>query len=821
MQRFTWFLSLLLFVCLTDFPGLGYAQSMGGIDPATVNVDNLSDQQLTQLLQKAQENGLTVDEVVQQAQAKGMPVDQANKLRDRLNGLQNGDTTKLSSNTINSQYGRRYLFSSRQDSLKEIQSQNDEEFRKRIFGADLFSNANLTFEPNLNIPTPANYVIGPGDELIINVYGYSEKSDKVKVEPEGYIRLSSIAPILVSGLTISEARTVIASKLSSIYSGIKTGSTQVQVMLGDIRSIRVMLIGEVARPGSYTLPSLATVANALYVSGGPSINGSFRDIEVIRDGKAVVTFDLYDFLTHGDLSNNILLHDQDVIKVSAYKSRVELTGQVKHPAIFESKDGETLGMLINYAGGFTAKAYKDVISASRVTDKEKTIVTLRDSVIDRFVVRGGDVFYVDSILDRYTNRVIIAGSVLHPGIYALTPDMTVKDLIGEADGLKENAFTSLGLIKRYEYDFAPSMIGFDVQDVMSGAKVIPLEREDSVFLYSKFDVREPYSVVVQGEVNHPDTIAFADSMKLQDAILMAGGFKDAATVKFIEVGRRIRSQGDFSSDTIAVIGRFEVNRDLSDEAAGYVLQPFDIITVRRSPSYANQGIVKIEGQVLYPGAYVIDRKSEKLSDVIKKAGGLIPDAFASGSLLLRKPVESRNTQELAGLEQNKLNVFAEANRGNDSTELSKVKNNLNGRLQLVGINLDRALTAPGSKYDLLVEDSDVIRVPKKLETVSLFGEIFFPKQVRFDNRYRFKDFIAQGGGFTVDALKRRSYVVYPNGEVQSTRKVLFFNHFPKVKPGSEIFVPSKPQRTPVSAQEIIGMASGLVAIIGILIAVLK
>ncbi|HTJ10949.1 MAG TPA: SLBB domain-containing protein [Dinghuibacter sp.] len=815
-------------LCLLLFSVNLRAQTLpSNIDFSTVNVDNLSDQQLQQLWQKAQQNGLSVDDVVQQAQARGMAQDQAAKLRSRLTAVsQNGGQSQPSNVSDNSSpYGRKYGYAPLrpEDSLQILENRRHEGLRNRIFGADLFSNANLTFEPNLNIPTPGNYIIGPGDELVLDVYGVSEKNSHLTVTPEGYLNIPNVGPVLVSGLTMDEAKVRVSHKLESIYAGVAAGNTHVQLLLGAIRSIRVLVIGEIMRPGSYTLPSLATVANALYVSGGPDVNGSFRDIQVIRDGKPIVTFDLYDFLAHGSLASNVLLRDQDIVKVNPYQTRIELSGEVKHPAIFEAKPGETLGDILGYAGGYTSNAYKGFVRAVRVNNQEREIVTVPGADIQSYPLHSGDIYYVDSILNRYSNRVVIMGSVFHPGEFALEQGMTVKDLIGKADGLKEDAFTSRALVKRLRPDYSPEILNFNVNDVLNGSVSIPLQREDSIFIYSKFKIREPYYVIVAGEVNHPDTIPFADSMRLGDVILLAGGLKDAASLNQVEVGRRIRSQQYSPSDTnLAIVQRFSLQRDLGDnpEAASFALEPFDRVMVRHAPGYHEQIVVRVEGEVTYPGSYVIDSRNERLSDLIRKAGGLKPEAFAEGSLLLRQ----HDMDGAEGIfEQNKIDVFRDANKGDDSAEVRKVLRSKSGGsdVQLVGINLDRALQSPRSKFDLLLQEQDIIKIPKQLETVSLYGEIFYPKQVRFDKRFRFKDFISQGGGFTTRALRRGSYVVYPNGEVASTRKVFLFNHFPKVKPGSEIFVPAKKEHRGLDATAIVGIVTAVATVAALIITVTK
>jgi protein involved in polysaccharide export with SLBB domain len=787
------------------------------IDFATVNVDDITDQQLSQLLQRAQASGYTVNDILQLAQSKGMSADNLSKLKDRLGAL---PATAPSQGNIPGSNQRNYIRPpmTARDSLQEWK----ESYRKRIFGSELFSNANLTFEPNLTIPSPAGYILGAGDNLVVNVFGYSERSDKVQVSPDGYVNIPNVGPIMVSGMSLEEARNRIITRLSTVYSGIRSGNTHVQVLLGDIRSIKVMVVGEVVRPGSYTLPSLATLANALYVSGGPDESGSFRNITLVREGAIIDTFDLYRFLATGSLAGNILLRDQDVIKVNPYQKRVILDGQVKHPGIFEAIGGESLQGLIDYAGGYTDKAYTGVIKATRVTDKERAVLTVPQARVAGFALQSGDSVYVDSVLDRFVNRVIVKGPVFFPGSYALQPGMTVKDLITLAGGLKEDIFLNRALIRRRAADYSQEIVAFNVGDVLSGAAVQPLKAEDSVILYSKFDLREHYYIYVKGEVNRPDSIPYSDGMHLEDAILLSGGFKDAASRKEISVARRARSQEYNSADiSMAVVRKFTVPENFAeptDSSASFELQPFDVIIVHRSPGYKEQGLARVDGEVIYPGEYVIDSKSEKLTDLIAKAGGLKTDAYAEGAQLLRlKDFEGSGKY----FEQNKLDVFREANKGNDSLEIAKIKGNMDTAYQLVDINLDKALQAPGSKYDLLVEKGDVVRVPLRLETVSLNGEVFYPKEVRFDRKYRFKDFIYQAGGFTSEALRRGSYVVYPNGEVASTKGFLFMHRYPRVKPGSDIYVPARKKRAAASPAEIVGLAGGIVAILGIFISIIN
>lgn len=823
---------LLLQLCLlVGFVGVTHAQvpttTMSRDQLKQIKVDDLSDDQIRQLVSEMKKNKVTFDQVDEYAAQNGIPDVEVSKLKMRIQslGLDKEMTDKAGKDTSaeNVDESSREVNDSTDywdQQLSKLRSREDYERalrRRKIFGAELFSNKNLTFEPNLRMPTPPNYRVAANDEVIIDVYGYSEVQHRLKVTPEGYVRIPYLGPVYVNGLTMEEARTRITKQLSTIYGGIKTGNTFVQVSLGNIRSIRVLLIGEIERPGTYSLPSLATVANALYVSGGPGENGSFRNIQVIRNGQTVTTFDLYDFISRGDLTNNIVLQDQDIIKVNPYKTRVELLGEVKRPAIFEARENESLQQILDYAGGYTDKAYREIIRANRVNNRQREVVNVPAAQVGSFQLRSGDQFFIDSILTRFTNRVTISGAVFHPGDYALDGGMTVGDLIHKADGIKEEAALARGVIRRLQDDYTPAMISFSVADVVNGRQNLALQREDSVIIYSKMGLRELYQVTVSGEVNQPGQYVYADSMQLEDLILIAGGLRDAASLKHVEISRRIRSSADSSDTRLAIIKQFDINADLSNNpgAAAFGLQPFDEITIRKAPSYMKQANVEIGGEVLYPGQYAINSKQERISDVLHRAGGLRPEAYPEGAVLLRKTFV--NESDSAYL-TNKLEVFY--NKMQDSTDIVRLKSAMERREQLLGINLDQILKHPGSKYDLLLEEGDVLKVPKKLQTVQVFGEIYFPKKVRFDKGISFRDYIRGAGGFTTQALKRRSYIVYANGEVKNTRKVFFFNSYPRVKPGAEIYVPTKKDRRGLSGQEAIGLASGLASVALIIVTLL-
>ncbi|GEP89440.1 capsule polysaccharide transporter [Chitinophaga terrae (ex Kim and Jung 2007)] len=782
-----------------------------------VNVDNLPDDQIRRIVAEMKQNNLSMDDINSYAERKGVPPAEAEKLKTRIQMMGLDKTLDKRSNTALFQPDAQYKGRSFNDSdTSQVdlfrQNGNVEIIRKkRIFGADLFSNKNLTFEPNLRIPTPQNYKLAADDQLAIDVYGYNEMQYNLTVTSEGYIRIPNLGPVYVNGLTIEEAKTRITKQLSAIYSAINSRKTFVQVSLGNIRSIRVLLIGEIEKPGTYTLPSLTTIANALYVSGGPNDNGSFRAIDVIRNGRVIVTFDLYDFLTKGDLTNNIVLQDQDIVKVNPYQTRVELIGEVKRPAIFEAKESETLGNIIDYAGGYTDGSFKDNITAYRINNKEREVINIKKSEIAQFKLKSGDQFFVDSILNRFTNRVTISGAVFHPGNYGLEPGMTIKNLIDKADGIREEASLNRGIIRRLNEDFSPAIISFNLSDVLSGKSTILLKKEDSVVIFSKFDLRQSYDVTIKGQVNRPGVFPYADSMRLEDLVLLAGGLSDAASLKNVEISRRVRTDGlDNSADTVrAIVMKIDLTKDLNTiDGKSLILEPFDEIVIRKEPAYSAQANVSVDGEVLYPGQYAIISKREHISDVIRRSGGLKPEAFAEGAVLLRKTYINDADSTLLNY---KLALFY--SKLEDSSSISSVAKMMNRKYQLLGINLEDVLKRPGSKYDILLEEGDVLKIPKKLQTVQLFGEVYFPKKIRVDNGSSFKDYIRGAGGFTSAALKRRSYVVYPNGEVKSTRKIFFFNKYPKVKPGSEVFIPSKKEKKGLSVQESIGLISGLATVV--------
>lgn len=820
-----------------------------------LNVDDLSDAQILTLMQKAQQMGLSDSQLIQLAQSRGMSPTQIQKLQSRINDLKRktgGAGNKVGNNTNNNnsdttrQAARKLNYAPDTTNLKQ-NNQYDllEELKPKIFGADIFRNSNSnTFQPNMKIATPVNYILGPDDQVSINVYGKSSVDWNLDVSPEGNINIPGVGVLNVGGKTIEAATSMIRNKLAANNYAIGKG-TNVNVNLGNIRSINVILQGQVQKPGTYTLPSLSTVFNALYAAGGPNDVGSFREIEVIRDNKVIRHVDLYDFLVKGSQKDNISLRDQDVIRVPAYKIRVLLKGEVKIPALFEVLPGETLQNVLDFSGGFTDQAYTARIKVDRVNDQQRRISDVVENEFNTYKPARGDKYTIDKIIDRYENRVIILGAVFRPGEFELKNGLTLSQLIKNAGGLKEDAFTGHGSITRLNADNTPQQLSFNVKDVMTQPSAdIPLQREDSVKISSIFDLRDTYKITIKGEVRNPGDYNFADSMKVTDLIIKAGGFMQGASGKRIEVSRRV-----FDSDPMALNSKvanvFSVNVDpnLKTSDANFTLKPFDIVSIYSLPGYEIQKVVKVEGEVLYPGYYTIQNKNERVSDIIKRAGGLTRSADIAGSSLRRDNAAvlgvDKSKLDTTEINDQRLQNFQRLQSDYNTSDVNSSTNNTQGanaaaanaagnnsfgknsgpkrdsifqpRNNYIGIDMEKILQSPGGRDDIILEDADVLRVPKLLQTVRVNGEVLYPSAIIYSKGKSFRSYVLNAGGFSPKALRHGAYVVYPNGTVKGTRKILFFNSHPSVKPGSEIYVPQKPEQQ-ANPQELIAYTTGFASL---------
>ncbi|MBE9585151.1 SLBB domain-containing protein [Mucilaginibacter sp. JRF] len=822
MNKFKFLISLVLF-CFSFGVYTKVIAQTNLQNISSVNVDELTDQQVVQLLEQAAKAGLSDENLLQQAQGRGMSSSQVQKLQERIKALRsrNRASSRIDT-TVNSERSLNY----QPDTVSQNYSNIDlfESLKPKVFGADIFKGKNSSFQPNLQLATPLNYIVGPKDQLNINVYGSSLVNWKLDVSPEGNINIPGVGILNVNGKTIEQATALIKNKLSQNNYAINRG-TSVQVTLGNIRSIKILMIGQVLNPGTYTLPSLATVFNALYSAGGPNDNGSLRQIEIIRNNRIIRHLDVYDFILKGDQKNNITLQDQDIIRVPTYRTRVELAGEVKIPALFEVLPGETLDNIITYAGGFTDSAYTARIKVSQISDQQRRITDVLEADFKNYIPLRGDKYTIESILYRFENRVVIEGAVFRPGDYELQNGLTLLQLIDKSAGLKEDAFTERGTITRLRTDNTTEIIGFNVKDVINKVVNITLQREDIVNISSIFDLRDKYVVTINGNVRKPGRFAFSENMKVEDLILKAGGFSEGASTNRIEVARRI-TNGDPASKNSSVSQVFSVNIDgqLKPADANFVLTPFDIVSVYSLPGYEKQKTVKIEGEVLYPGSYTIKNKNEKISDLVARAGGLTASADASGGSL------RRDNFAILGIDKSKsdtASINAERNARisrlkryykdstNVNTDTAQLRNNY------VGIELDKILKSPGSKTDLLLENGDIVRVPKQQQIVRVNGQVLYPSAVVFDKSKSFNDYVSNAGGYSPDALRRGAYIVYPNGTVQSTRKFLFFNNHPPVKPGSEIYVPKKAPSRGNLIQNILGLTTGIASLGAIILGIVS
>jgi len=798
-----------------------------------VKVDELTDAQIREFIKRAEAIGYNDAQLEQMAAAQGMPAVEVQKLRLRVEKIRKGEVGGESSKQEDN--SRSYPGKA-QDSIRNNNPRSSmdvnplQDLKPKVFGSELFRNGDITFEPNLRMATPRNYIIGPDDEILIDITGDNEKDYKLKVSPDGTIRLQYVGLISVAGLSIEQASSKIRRAMLTTYPALASGRSKVAVNIGNIRSIKVVLTGAITKPGTYTLSSLATVFNALYASGGPSDNGSFRNIQVIRNNVVISNIDVYDFIRNGIQKGNIRLQDQDVINVPVYETRVEVVGEVKIPSLFEMVKGESLQQLLSFAGGFTNRAYSNKIKILQNTSKERRITDVAATDFSIYIPKNGDKFIVETILDRFENRVEINGAVFRPGIYELDKGLTLKNLILKADGLTEDAFLYRGYINRLNPDNTLGLISFDVSKIMAGSSAdILLQREDKVTISSIFGLRDEYKINIQGEVRYPGDFEYAKQMHLEDLIQMAGGFKEGATPNRIEISRRVKnSDANSTSARTAEIFIVNVDQNLQLLNQNFVLEPFDIVTVRNSEGYMVQAQVKLEGEVVYPGLYTINRKDETISDIIKRAGGLTSSAYQDGASLKRPGSKKINPNGKNAIDDREEEERKFLNLKRVEEKSSKDKDSLNievdqrlSQSDLIGINMKEILARPHNRQDLILEDGDIIRVPKVLQTVKVTGEVLSPNGIVYKPGRSFKQYINGAGGFTANALKRNAYIRYANGSAEAVTKFLFFNNYPRVKPGAEIMVPKRAVREPMTTQAWIGIGTGVATLGAIIISILK
>ncbi len=652
-----------------------------------------------------------------------------------------------------------------------------------IFGANFFRQGNISFEPNLRLPTPTNYQLGPDDELLVDIFGQALDHYTLKVSPEGTVKMLNLSPIYVNGLSVAQASSLIINRLRQLYQGLNLPKSGVsaQITLGNVRSISVTLTGEVQHPGHYTLSSLASVLHALYASGGPSDKGSFRAIELIRQGKRLAVLDIYDFLLKAMISNNLLLQDQDIIRIPDAMPQIQLVGAVKRPMIFEVKPTETLRDVLYFAGGFTAKAYTKSIQLLRNTSSERHLYNVLLQQIPDWPLQAGDQYHVGSILERIDNHVKITGSVYRPAVYAIdTNNFTLRKLIAQAEGLRPEAFVARAMLKRKNQEGIKEWIGFNLQAILQQTDAdIPLQNEDEIHIFAKTDLQATPTLSIEGEVNRPNHYPFHSGMGVADAILLAGGFTDQASTQ-LEVARRIKSENISDSTTQVLLYTIHFDKTTWQAYPSFPLHPFDRIIVRKLPRYQIQKTVFISGEIWFTGSYTLLEQHECISDLIRKAGGIKPEAYLEGAIL-----------ERAG--------------------------------QSVAIDLPFILKHPHSSQDLLLIHGDTLQIPQKLETVKLSGAVWNPVMLSFRQGQSLKSYLAQAGGLTADADTKRIYIKYANGFADKTRRWLFFRNYPTVMPASEIVVPhkAKPIHPPLSSSERVALVTGVGSLVYLLVSIMN
>lgn len=721
-------------------------------DVKKIDIKSLTQSEIEKAQKAMIDAGLSEEEAIKLARQRGATEQQINEMRQRLSEQ---DTSRRNM----------YNLYEEPEILPEqdtINSQRTSEFAKelKVFGAYLFNNENLTFEPQLNIQTPKNYEIGYGDQLLIQIWGNSQNTYQLRVNNNGQIVIPDLGPIYVAGLNFEEAEKKIIKNLTAIYAdmGGDNPGTFAQLDMGQLRSIRVNLLGEVVTPGTYTLPVTATVFNALYLSGGPNEIGSFRNIKVIRNNKIEKLVDIYNLLVNADPTDNITLKDGDIIFIPPVEKHVMVNGEFKRNGIFEIKEGEMLSDLVRFAGGFKAQAFLGNTQIVRQAQQGQQIIDVTYEQLSTTPLVKGDTIQNTLITDRFENRVSIEGAVYHPGEYEWTEGLTLAQLIKKADKLLPEAFKGRGLITRYNSDRTTSAIAFDVEDISSGKQNILLKPDDEVLIKTHFDLKEQPYITVNGEVLEPGPFNWSNNMTLGDAIFLAGGLTEGADSTFIEIARRLSySDASILSDTIGhvIIANISRGLQLGKNDAEMILHPWDQVSVRTAPNFRQNTTAFVSGEVVYAGAYAITNKQMRISDLVRLAGGYTPRAYLEGATL------ERFSEEL-GAEQ-------------------------------VAINLDAIIDDPGNDKDLLLKDGDRLNIPEFMQTVKIIGSVQNPYSITYESGRSAKYYINRSGGFQAQANKKKTYVQYPNGETAVT-KGFIVKRYPRVTPGSMVVVPEKQEK---------------------------
>ncbi len=758
----------------------------------------MTDSQVAQFIQREMKAGTSQSQIVTKLVQRGVKVDQIRRVKAQYEkqqrqvasvattGSSNDKTIRLRQSSNAEQTSQEILPMETvgdaplsemdralavQDSLN-VSLQNT----KKVFGRDIFNNRALSFEPAMNIATPQNYLVGPGDQIIVDVYGASQRTVSETVSPDGTITIPGYGPIQLAGLSVSAAKEKLRSTLGSRYS-----SSRINMTVGQTRSILINVMGEVKVPGTYTLSAFATVFHALYMAGGINDLGTLRNIKVFRGGHQISTVDIYDYILNGRMTGNVRLQDNDVIIVGPYDALVEIEGNVKRPMFYEMRKNESVSTLLKYAGGFSGNAYKKSVRLLRKTGRLKSVYNVEEFDMSSFQVDDGDIVSVDSILDRYENMVEIKGAIFRPGLYQLGNEInSVRSLIQHAEGVTEDAFTARGVMHRMKADRTLEVIPVDVKGILSGTSPdIPLKNEDVLFIPTQSDLQQQRTLTIHGEVMYPGPYQYADNETLEDLILQAGGLTDAASIAKVDVSRRIVDpKATTSSKVIAKTYTFSLKDGfVIDGTPGFILEPYDEVYVRRSPGYQVQRNITVSGEVLFEGEQTLSTKNMRISDAIKMAGGVTSDAYVRGARLERKLNDDEKARRKFLMKQLRYQSDDKDTINTDQLDL--------GDTYTVGIYMDKALENPGSEYDVVLREGDRIVVPEYNGTVKISGNVMYPNTVSYHPGKSYKYYIKQAGGFGNRAKKSKTWILYQNGTMA------IVGHGTKIEPGCEIIVPTK------------------------------
>lgn len=749
---------------------------------------SMSDSQVLEYVKDGIRQGKEQKQLASELARKGVTKEQAMRVKQQYEQQNNVNTSKSTGTDINESRLREETKENTSDMLEDHPTTQDLARGDQVFGRNIFNTRNLTFEPSVNLATPSNYRLGPGDEVIIDIWGASQNTIRQQISPEGTINISKIGPVNLSGMTVSAANDYLKAALNKIYNGLNNTTdptSDIRLTLGNIRTIQINVMGEVVQPGTYALSSFSTVFHALYRAGGVSDIGSLRNVQLVRNGKNIATIDVYEFIMKGNTQDDIRLQEGDVVIVPAYDVLVKISGKVKRPMRFEMKKGESLSTLITYAGGFDADAYTRSLRVVRQNGEEYEVNTVKDMDYSIYKMRNGDVVTAEAILNRFTNKLEIRGAVYRPGIYQLSGKLnTIRELVNEAQGLTGDAFLNRAVLYRQREDLTSEVVPVDIRSIMDGTSPnLALMKNDILYIPSIHDLEDRGNVTVHGEVAHPDSYPYADNMTLEDLIIQAGGLREAASTVRIDVSRRIKNpRSTADNDTIGQMYSFSLKDGfVIDGQPGFILQPYDQVYVRRSPGYQAQQNVAIEGEILFGGNYAMTSREERLSDLVNKAGGPTSYAYLRGAKLTRvaNASEKKRMSDVVRLMQRQLGEAMIDSLG------IRVEDTFT-----VGIDLEKALSNPKGNADLVLREGDVISVPKNNNTVTINGAVMVPNTVSYIQGKDVDYYLNQAGGYSDNAKKSKKFIVYMNGQVTKVKG----SGKKQIEPGCEIIVPSKAKK---------------------------